>query len=101
MFSRGRRTLLSLPTRFGGLSITNPVLETDGQFTTSEKINEPLKEMIKDQAEVFRKKQESLRKHKNQRMESELAAEVKERRMQKQRVMDLLGGKAPSSWLMF
>ena len=57
--------------------------------------------MIKDQAEVFRKKQESLRKHKNQQMENELAAELKERRMQKQRVMDLLGGKAPSSWLMF
>ena len=74
--SREERKLLSLPTRLGGLKITNPVLEADGQFTSSEKISEPLKEMIKDQAEVFKKPElqnnkASLRKQNNQQMERE------------------------------
>lgn len=43
------RNLLSLPTRYGGLNIVNPVEEAHCQFQASKKITEPLKQMIIEQ----------------------------------------------------
>ena len=94
------RKLLSLPTRYGGLNIINPVVAANIQFSTSKKIAEPLKEMT----ETYRNPQlqeikASLRQQKNQHHEV-LAAQVRESLpVTKQRVMDLLGGKGSSSWL--
>jgi hypothetical protein len=49
------RKLLSLPTRYGGLNIVNPVEETNLQLDASRKITEPLKKMIIEQSDSYRK----------------------------------------------
>ena len=62
------RTILSLPTRYVGLNIINPVVAANIQFDASKKIAEPLKEMIINQTETYRNPQlqeikASLRQH--------------------------------------
>jgi hypothetical protein len=47
--------LLSLPTRYGGLNIVNPVEEASLQLDASRKITEPLKKMIIEQSDSYRK----------------------------------------------
>ena len=48
------RKLLSLPTRYGGLNIVNPVEEASLQLDASRKITEPLKKMIIEQSDSYR-----------------------------------------------
>ena len=45
------RTLLSLPVRSGGLNIINPVTSASGKYHASQKISEPLREIIVEQKE--------------------------------------------------
>jgi hypothetical protein len=49
------RKLLSLPTRYGGLNIVNPVEEASLQLDASRKITEPLKKMIIEQSDSLQK----------------------------------------------
>ncbi|CAB4032826.1 Hypothetical predicted protein [Paramuricea clavata] len=49
------RKLLSLPTRYGGVNIVNPVEEASLQLDASGKITEPLKKMIIEQSDSYRK----------------------------------------------
>ncbi len=51
--SVAKRKLLSLPTRYGGLNIVNPVEEACLQFDGSTKITDPLKRMIINQATSY------------------------------------------------
>ena len=65
------RKLLSLPARYGGLNIINPVVAANIKFDASKRIVEPLKEMIVNQTETYRNLQwheikASLRQQKNQ-----------------------------------
>ena len=53
--SSEERKLLALITRYGGLNIINPVAAADIQFDVSQKIAEPLKEMIITQTKSYRK----------------------------------------------
>ena len=49
------RKLLSPPRRYGGLNIVNPVEEASLQLDASRKITEPLKKMIIEQSDSYRK----------------------------------------------
>ena len=49
------RTILSLPTRHGGLNLVNPVEVADIHYNASLKITEPLKKMIISQTTTYKK----------------------------------------------
>ena len=51
------RKLLSLPTRYEGLNIINPVVAANIQFDASKKFAEPLKEMNINHTETYRNPQ--------------------------------------------
>ena len=98
------RKLLSLPTRYGGLNITNPVEEANLQFDASKKITEPLKHMVIEQAESYRKPDLSevkakLRQQKTDHHVNKAKAVRESLPITKQRTMDLLAEKGSSSWL--
>jgi hypothetical protein len=68
------RTFMSLPIRYGGLNIINPITNVSHEYQASQMISEPLKDMIVEQRESFGKPQlqsikASLRQEKKQRME--------------------------------
>ena len=76
------RTLLSLPLRSGGLNIINPVTSASGEYHASQKISEPLKEMIVEQKESYTRPQlqsikSNLRRKKQQEIEN-VALQVRE-----------------------
>lgn len=102
--SIAERRLLSLPTRFGGLNLVNPVEATNILYDSSLKITEPLKKLIIDQSTKYVKFnlheiKSDLRKQKSQHYQS-VANEVRESLCPiKQRNMDLLQLKGSSSWL--
>ena len=69
------RKLLSLPLRSGGLNIINPVISASGEYRASQKISEPLKEMIIEQKESYTRPQlqsikSNLRRKKQQESEN-------------------------------
>ena len=102
--SPAKRRLLSLPIRHGGLNIINPVISASGEYHGSQKISEPLKDMIVEQSESFSKPQlqsikTDLRRQKQQEKESAVQGIRESLSPPKQRMMDLLGGKGSSSWL--
>ena len=98
------RSFISLPIRYGGLNIINPITNASHEYQSSQKISMPLKDMIVEQRESFSKPQlqsikASLRQEKKQRME-DMSQQVRERLPPaKQRLMDLLCEKGSSSWL--
>ena len=103
-YSVAERKLLSLPTRYGGLNIINPVEEARLQFEASKKITEPLKQMIIGQTSSYRKPDLCEIKAKIRREKAEnhanKANDVREMLpTTKQRSMDLLNEKGSSSWL--
>ncbi|CAB4044104.1 Hypothetical predicted protein [Paramuricea clavata] len=89
------RTILSLPTRHGGLNLDNPVEVANSHYNASLKITEPLKKMIVSQTTTYKKIylhdiKAVLRKQKNQ-YHQQLATEVRESFSPiKQRTLDLL-----------
>lgn len=102
--SIAERKMLSLPTRHGGLNIVNPVEEACHQFHASKKITEPLKQMIIEQADSYRRPDLSEIKTTTRREKAENHANKANavREMlpaTKQRTMDLLNEKGSSSWL--
>ena len=102
--SEEERNLLTLPLRYGGLNIVNSTTMANAEFNSSQKISEPLKEMIIDQRESFTKPQlqsikNDLRKQKIEEIENS-ATQIRENLSQtKQRMMDLACEKGASSWL--
>jgi hypothetical protein len=98
------RSFISLPIRYGGLNIINPITNASHEYQSSQKISMPLKDMIVEQRESFSKPQlqsikASLRQEKKQRME-DMSQQVREQLPPaKQRMMDLLCEKGSSSWL--
>ena len=94
----------SLPLRSGGLNIINPVTSANGEYHASQKISEPLKEMIGEQKESYTRPQlqsikSNLRRKRQQKIEN-VALQVRESLPPpKQRAMDLLCEKGSSSWL--
>ena len=98
------RRLLSLPIRHGGLNIINPVTSASGEYLASQKISEPLKDMIVQQKESFNKPQlQSIKTDLRRLKQQEIKSVVQETReslsIPKQRMMDLLCEKGSSSWL--
>jgi hypothetical protein len=98
------RKLLSLPTRYGGLNIVNPVEEVSLQLDASRKITEPLKKMIIEQSDSYRKSdlceiKAKLRQQKANHHASKAAISRESLPVTKQRTMDLLNEKGASSWL--
>ena len=102
--SVAERKLLSLPTRYGGLNIVNPVEEACLQFDASTKITDPLKRMIINQATSYckpdlREIKAKIRQEKGENLD-EKAKTIREMLpVTKQRSMDLLNEKGSSSWL--
>ena len=102
--SSTERIILSLPTRFGGLNLVNPVEVANMHFNASLKITDSLKKMIISQTTTHKKVylhdiKADLRKQKNQYYQ-QLASEVRENLSPtKQRNIDLLQLKGSSSWL--
>ncbi|CAB3982841.1 Hypothetical predicted protein, partial [Paramuricea clavata] len=67
------RSFISLPIRYGGLNIINPITNASHEYQSSQKISTPLKGMIVKQRESFSKPQlqsikASLRQEKKERM---------------------------------
>ena len=98
------RRLLSLPIRHGGLNIINPVISASGEYHASQKISEPLKDMIVQQSESFSEPQlqsikTDLRRQKQQETESAVQEIRESLSPPKQRMKDVLGEKGLSSWL--
>ena len=98
------RELLSLPTRFGGLNIVNPVEIADSQLSASKAITTSLKKMIVDQSAQFTKPQlQSLKSILHQEKCQANAAKVNhvkgEISSTLQRAMDLGSKKGASTWL--
>ena len=99
------RKLISLAICHGGLNIINPVVSAKDEYHASQKISEPLKDMITEQKESFSKPQlqsikASLRQDRNQKMK-DMVGQIRECLLpRKQRMMDLLCEKGSSSWLM-
>ena len=84
------------------VNIINPVISASGEYHASQKISEPLKDMIVEQSESFSNPQlqsikTDLRRQKQQ--ETESAVQEIGESPPKQRMMDLLGEKGSSSWL--
>ena len=102
--SNEERSLLSLPTRHGGLNLPNPVDLAKIQHDASLKVTEPLKKMIISQTTSYERLQvheikAELRRQKNE-YHQQLASDVRKTLSpQKQRIMDLLKEKGSSSWL--
>ena len=51
------RSFMSLPIRYGGLNIVNPVTNASQEYQASQKISKPFKDMIVEQRESFSKPQ--------------------------------------------
>ena len=98
------RAIISLPIRYGGLNLVNPVNVAHIHYKASLKITEPLKKMIISQATTYKKLylhgiKADLQKHKNQ-YQQQLVVEIRESLSPtNQRTMDLLQLKGSSSWL--
>ena len=98
------RAINSLPIRYGGLNLVNPVNVAHIHYKASLKITEPLKKMIISQATTYKKLylhdiKADLQKHKNQ-YQQQLVVEIRESLSPtNQRTMDLLQLKGSSSWL--
>ena len=98
------RKLLSLPTRYGGLNIVNPVEEVSLQLDASRKITVPLKKMIIELSDSYRKPdlcevKAKLRQQKANHNASKAKIIRESLPATKQRTMDLLNEKGASSWL--
>lgn len=102
--SNEERALLSLPARYGGLNVPNPMEWANFHHESSMKITDPLKMMIIDQTTTYKKVdlreiKANLLKQKNlHHLQS--ASQIRESLPPtKQRVIDLLKEKGSSSWL--
>jgi hypothetical protein len=98
------RKLLSLPTRYGGLNIVNPVEEVSLQLDEYRKITVPLKKMIIELSDSYRKPdlcevKAKLRQQKANHNASKAKIIRESLPATKQRTMDLLNEKGASSWL--
>ncbi|CAB3982848.1 Hypothetical predicted protein [Paramuricea clavata] len=75
------RSFISLPIRYGGLNIINPITNASHEYQSSQKISAPLKGMIVKQRESFSKPQlqsikASLRQEKKERMKDMSQQEI-------------------------
>ena len=100
------RDLFALPTRLGGLGITNPVEMSDGQFDASKRITAPLMALVVQQEAFLGEVREEAEKTRQlirseRRLEQARAAEHLRERLSPnfQRCMDLAKEKGGSSWL--
>ena len=106
-FNNSARELMALPTRLGGLGITNPSKHTTIWNETSEKITAPLVALILQQSDSYppEAKEEQVKEKNNARclqrqQDSEKAIELKGRLPNTlQRAMDVSSEKGASSWL--
>ena len=103
-FSTEERRLLSLPTRYGGLNIINPVEEASEQFCAPKRVTEPLKEMIIGQSSTYRKPdlreiKSELRREKAEDFANKADAVREKLSSAQQRQIYLLSEKGSSFWL--
>ena len=101
------RNLLALPTRVGGLGITNPVLQATSQYLTSIKITCPLVKLILSQTSDFPYEtvaeqleiRSELRRVKKQELTSAVDSVSNDLPVSLKRSVELASEKGASSWL--
>jgi len=103
-YSADEQDLLSLPCRLGGLSIVNPTIIADLQYDASNKVTNPLKDLIIQQSMMARLSDISSIKnkiHMDRRLAYKEAAKDVYSRLSStsQRAMDLNSETDSSSWL--
>ena len=107
VFGENVRNLLALPTRVGGLGITNPVLQATSQYLTSIKITCPLVKLILSQTSDFPyetvaeqlKIRSELRRVKKQELTSAVDSVSNDLPVSLKCSVELASEKGASSWL--
>ena len=101
------RRMLSLPLRYGGLGMENPVQSADSEYMASKKISEGLVELIYDQdmdvakinKDEMKKKKTEVRKEKDGKWKEEMIAIKEGLDPRMKRYLEGAQEKGASSWL--